>query len=100
MRKSGRERNFRNILPISLGLVKNTSMRGVAPVIQVDLMDGSLGGVPINSTDQDKCQGIDTVLKDVDEVGGDDANAAQLGIDGGHEDAEHSSSVQLLQSCK
>ena len=54
----------------------------------------------IISTDQDKCQGIDTVLKDVDEVGGDDANAAQLGIDGGHEDAEHSSSVQLLQSCR
>ena len=50
-------------------------------------------------TDQDQCQRIDTGLKDVDEVGGDDANATQLGIDGGHEDAEHPSPIQVLQRC-
>ena len=53
----------------------------------------------MNWTDQDKCQRIDTGLKDVDEVGGDDANATQLGIDGGHEDAEHPSPIQVLQRC-
>ena len=48
-------------------------------------------------TDQDKCQRIDTGLKDVDEVGGDDANATQLGIDGRHEDAQHPPSIQISQ---
>ena len=48
-------------------------------------------------THQDKCQWINTGLKDVDEVSSDDANAAQLGVDGRHEDAEHPSSVQVLQ---
>ena len=54
----------------------------------------------INWTYQDECQRIDTGLKDVDEVGADDANARQLAKDGRHEDAEHSSSIQVLQRCK
>ena len=53
----------------------------------------------MNRTDQDKCQRIDTGLKDVDEVGGDDANAAQLRVDGRHEDAEHPSPIQVPQHC-
>ena len=54
----------------------------------------------IDCTHQDKCQGIDSGLKDVNKVGSDDANATQLGVDGRHEDAEPPPSVQLLQCGK
>ena len=48
-------------------------------------------------THQDKCQWINTGLKDVDEVSSDDADPTQLGVDGCHEDTEHPSLVQVLQ---
>ena len=66
--------------------------------IEISDLSSSLASMnKIDCTHQDKCQGIDSGLKDVNEVSSDDANATQLGVDGRHEDAEHPPSVQLLQ---